>query len=782
MAAALWPEHKQQKLSAYRYCFTRRVATDPLAVYEHLLLHYHRKKAVMLGWFSYSYFPTHQLQELPRGFQVESEVIRLDETERVRELIDGVRKLHGREGDGLQKALRDASRVQRYMWALYKGLKIEVPDEYRDACTALLSNPGFEMSEPGEVRMEMFLGDFVPEEAETEAGAFTLASSKAREKLAQFQLANPRDFLVHLVAAGVAGGAPEVRVYVDSDDIVVEFEGTPLGSEVLENLFSNMLGGRASPQERELGVALNAAASLSPKILKVESWLGERGFVLDMEDGAEEVAALEASPFSSGETGHRIHFRDAPSLKVARRFVKGLEQEHPEYGVVRERCAYAPVPIKLNREFDCRSFPLDEAVCYLKLEHPEHPLPELDFGDAFGEMRASTVEASLLLLLGPEPGTHWQLNGVLYPPPAESKSWGMWVLVVDNNAGRDLSFSALNRDKEMDQLAESVGKICSDFAGVVARRFRGLSGEERPGWLPAMHRLAECGGGEVKGLPIFKVVAGELADRVQILNRWTIPYAVRDFDYPLLSGETAYVLPEPLQTLFEKERLKNVTRELEESTIYHTRRARWLETVPETDFASRAEGRFSLSFKKGEGSVSLLADPDLANQVEFYLQGRLLATESKEVLPTGIRVCLAHPEFDKDWSWSKIEENDAYLSAVRGARAEVERFFEALMGEGPEYAEFLLNYLLFLKDDGRDWERYNSKVRFKTLAGGEITLAGLAREIPWGDIMPKMTDFDDSLGASVRRRVDIMKRAVSKATIPWPLLYKVGKLMKGWEG
>ena len=60
-----------------------------------------------------------------------------------------------------------------------------------------------------------------------ESGTFTVNVAKARIKLRQYLLRERHTYACHLVAAGIAWGASEVRVENDADDLVVEFEALP---------------------------------------------------------------------------------------------------------------------------------------------------------------------------------------------------------------------------------------------------------------------------------------------------------------------------------------------------------------------------------------------------------------------------------------------------------------------------------------------------------------------------------------------------------------------------
>ena len=57
-------------------------------------------------------------------------------------------------------------------------------------------------------------------------GRFTLDRDKAREKMRQFQLADPRAYVLELVQAAVLKGAAEIAFDIDADDSFSLYEQT----------------------------------------------------------------------------------------------------------------------------------------------------------------------------------------------------------------------------------------------------------------------------------------------------------------------------------------------------------------------------------------------------------------------------------------------------------------------------------------------------------------------------------------------------------------------------
>ncbi|MCA9796809.1 MAG: hypothetical protein KC910_33595, partial [Candidatus Eremiobacteraeota bacterium] len=105
-------------------------------------------------------------------------------------------------------------------------------------------------------------------------GSFTVDIRKAREKLRDYQLASPEEFIVHLLAAGAAGQAEQIVLHVDADDIIVELRAAPLEEAELESLVGVLM--QTDPDLRTLMkqepvLALNSASLLKPPWLYLYS-------------------------------------------------------------------------------------------------------------------------------------------------------------------------------------------------------------------------------------------------------------------------------------------------------------------------------------------------------------------------------------------------------------------------------------------------------------------------------------------------------------------------------
>lgn len=197
-------------------------------------------------------------------------------------------------------------------------------------------------------------------EGSTEShGTFTLDSRQARRKLREFALKHPQNYVLLLVGAVIGGGCSYVDIYTDSDDFILSCD-LRLDRDHLEQLFS-------LPDLRKLALGLDASCGLKPGRVRLTTWDGSRGWRLELTDADSQVEAIESRPWEDSRCRVRIHVREKPGWRTAKKFLGKLSgQLTPEQELIRERCASSRVPITLNGE---------------------QVNPGLNFGDCLGYVR-----------------------------------------------------------------------------------------------------------------------------------------------------------------------------------------------------------------------------------------------------------------------------------------------------------------------------------------------------------------------------------------------------------
>ncbi len=188
-------------------------------------------------------------------------------------------------------------------------------------------------------------------EGEIEAtGGFSIDKAKAREKMRQFQLSDPRQYVLMLVQAAVHQGATHIEFQIDADDMEVWFDGEGYSKADLDDLFVSMFGDRGQSNLRsrqELAIALNGALALNPRWVKVWSHRGQEAASLQLRPGPESLDAAKACPLRD-ERGTTVHVKQRFRPGLALRFVKNLQGTIAEEAILKERVRYAELPIILD--------------------------------------------------------------------------------------------------------------------------------------------------------------------------------------------------------------------------------------------------------------------------------------------------------------------------------------------------------------------------------------------------------------------------------------------------
>ncbi len=175
---------------------------------------------------------------------------------------------------------------------------------------------------------------------------FSLSRGKAIEKMREFSLRDPRQYVTELIQSAVLAGATYIAVDVDSDDVLVAWVGgKPMGASELESIFDYLFVDRASAEHRhlsQLAVGLNAMLQRNPKVLRVESGDGSAQGTVRFDMDAAGRGVMGRPEMGLAGTYVLAEFR----VPWYRRFAS--EESVPEAALIEERCRFSPVPILLN--------------------------------------------------------------------------------------------------------------------------------------------------------------------------------------------------------------------------------------------------------------------------------------------------------------------------------------------------------------------------------------------------------------------------------------------------
>jgi hypothetical protein len=194
-------------------------------------------------------------------------------------------------------------------------------------------------------------------------GSFSLDREKAREKMRQFQLADPHRYVLLLVEAAVLRGATTIVFDIDADDMQMRFDAA-LSWADLDELYGALFINRTTDEiraRRELALACNAVMALNPRWVRIESFTraegsGGEGALSGIgaelrSDSKDEITKLDKPTREFEDMPHTwtfIHVKERfrPGLLV--RFLRDMGGSIPEEQLLRSRCQYAATSITLD--------------------------------------------------------------------------------------------------------------------------------------------------------------------------------------------------------------------------------------------------------------------------------------------------------------------------------------------------------------------------------------------------------------------------------------------------
>lgn len=193
-------------------------------------------------------------------------------------------------------------------------------------------------------------------------GEFELDRQKAREKLGEFQLADPHHYVLELVIAGHLLGADPIRVDVHTNELEVVLENVSLTTEALEHLYDRAFSDRTDRRSRgmwHLALGLTAVEGLHPQEVCVRSIAAGQRSVLRQFDAADE---LEVQPDESGREALEIHVREPFRPAHIIEFFERQAHRLPEQVALRTRCRHSSRAVYLDGDRVSRGMQLPEQV------------------------------------------------------------------------------------------------------------------------------------------------------------------------------------------------------------------------------------------------------------------------------------------------------------------------------------------------------------------------------------------------------------------------------------
>jgi len=220
------------------------------------------------------------------------------------------------------------------------------------------------------VPLDELLDDICKEARLESSGCFSIDFAQAAEKMSRFRLSSPYEYVLKFVQSAVAGGAREVSVSVNRDQVVVLWDSVAMNRDQARELARHA----AEPQRQgdlraltHLAIGLEAVRALKPQTLEVVTYDSREGKGLHWirTPKGEKLAELQGGVPHGDRTRVTISGAQRPSLRPSGPAWSGWLDDYAsrslgdygaevrslvdsEYSQVWRRCLFAPIPVVLN--------------------------------------------------------------------------------------------------------------------------------------------------------------------------------------------------------------------------------------------------------------------------------------------------------------------------------------------------------------------------------------------------------------------------------------------------
>ncbi|GMU53045.1 MAG: hypothetical protein AMXMBFR33_21910 [Candidatus Xenobia bacterium] len=433
--------------------------------------------------------------------------------------------------------------------------------------------------------MDRLLSELRTEGRVDSCGRFTLDLARALEKMQRYQLAEPRAFVLNLIAGATLTGAERIDLSLEAGLFRMEWDGRPLTMEDVLGLF-DPFDRQTPPAVSELSIGLSACRGLDLLAMQVES--SRVRLQLDR-------SSLTIEPRQC-EDRNRIVVRE--KVPLWRRFT-GPDRRIVAF--LEERCSQGPVKIFLEGR------PLNVSV---QAHNAEAQVELEDLRALVALVRLPRSQPTFTVILN-QVSFVLEDTGLEYP--------GAVVIAQAQGLRKELSQSTLVRDQALQQLIDRV-------AVELDRLALGLMRENAPSYHahlePLIRRLRR------------RLGPTELSGRNVALGPWT-ELAHEFWDLPVLSradgslASLGEVLPIYVRTgyLPVTQAPQERSRELEDGSVVMLRPTGPAADVLDTFFPDQALVHFSTEgcHLTGERGLSPRLPPDryLARRFLTGLPGEL---------------------------------------------------------------------------------------------------------------------------------------------------------------
>lgn len=178
------------------------------------------------------------------------------------------------------------------------------------------------------------------------AGALTLDPERAREKLRDYKLADPHQWILEIVAAANIAKALRVSIDLDSDEFLIKLHNMELTQEDIESLWQAPFVPGSRPELRRLAFALIAADVLNPRQIIIRSQGHEASLGPSKNRNLLERLRTSLYPDDHAFDGTQIYLR----LPLESERVFSRAQNLPEFRHLVESAKYSAVRVDVAGE------------------------------------------------------------------------------------------------------------------------------------------------------------------------------------------------------------------------------------------------------------------------------------------------------------------------------------------------------------------------------------------------------------------------------------------------
>lgn len=217
----------------------------------------------------------------------------------------------------------------------------------------------------GHLKLEDLIADLTDDGVLDSSGDFTLDPSKAEEKLKNFALSSPQDYILKVIQFAVASEASGIWITILPSKVEIVFDGQPVEEADLQSMMAHLLAERHDPARRRirhLAAAMRGALGVEPSSVEYKCWDGAVGWARSWNAAGWklEPLSLKGKPAIQRFVVERKMSQSLSSaVEETKAFFQGKSRT-PEEEYLVKPCGRCPIPIVLDG----------------------HPLPRVEFGRA----------------------------------------------------------------------------------------------------------------------------------------------------------------------------------------------------------------------------------------------------------------------------------------------------------------------------------------------------------------------------------------------------------------